>query len=474
MSPTIELPWFDEGAAIEHSMKRYDFSRILFYAVSSAALLGISFAFGLYSGAKQTVVYETVRALKTAVKQAFQTTSEEASTLTKTHPKHFLQPSRYDGTGVTINDASEDRALILMSGFFGDANELRLIRRNGALVARWPLKFHEIFPEPDHLQQPPATDWNVDTHGALALPDGSVVFNFEGSGLVKLDRCGGVVWTLARESHHSVERAAGGGFWVPGQRHFSEDSNSPFPPFKTPFREHTIMRVSEDGRVLTEISVPQLFYDNGLEAVLTATGHSFEANMIWDGQILHLNKVAEVKSAVARDFPMFEAGDLALSIRELNLLMIIDPHTSKIKWWRVGPWLRQHDPEFKPGGTLVVFNNNNYGLTHNADPELSGAPIPRASNIMEVNPASNELRIIYGSGNEQEMLSVIRGKLELTPGGGLLITEFEGGRVFETDAAGRVIWEYINRYSSDEVAEITEARLYPASYFSVSDWSCDM
>jgi hypothetical protein len=70
------------------------------------------------------------------------------------------------------------------------------------------------------------------------------------------------------------------------------------------------------------------------------------------------------------------------------------------------------------------------------------------------------------------MLSVIRGKHELTARGGLLITEFEGGRVFETDPSGRTIWEYINRYDADEVAEITEARIYPADYFTVSDWSC--
>ncbi len=71
------------------------------------------------------------------------------------------------------------------------------------------------------------------------------------------------------------------------------------------------------------------------------------------------------------------------------------------------------------------------------------------------------------------MLTSIRGKHELTRNGGLLVTEFEGGRLFETDATGRIIWEYINRYDSDEVAEVSEARIYPDNYFRISDWSCE-
>ena len=67
----------------------------------------------------------------------------------------------------------------------------------------------------------------------------------------------------------------------------------------------------------------------------------------------------------------------------------------------------------------------------------------------------------------------IRGKHQFLSGGRLLITEHEGGRVFEVNKEGRIIWEYINRYDSDEVAEITDARIYTADYFNVSDWSCE-
>jgi hypothetical protein len=68
---------------------------------------------------------------------------------------------------------------------------------------------------------------------------------------------------------------------------------------------------------------------------------------------------------------------------------------------------------------------------------------------------------------------VTRGKVDATPGDGLFITEFDGGRIFETDATGQIVWQYINRYDDDEVSEITEARLYAGDYFTVADWTCD-
>jgi hypothetical protein len=73
---------------------------------------------------------------------------------------------------------------------------------------------------------------------------------------------------------------------------------------------------------------------------------------------------------------------------------------------------------------------------------------------------------------DQELLSIVRGKIDPTPRNGFLVTEFDGGRAFEIDQSKRIVWEYINRYSPQAVAEITEARLYPASYFTVQDWSC--
>jgi len=455
------------------SNDRVDPSKIVFLILAAGGVLLLTFGVGLYSGVKRNVLFRVIDTIKTTVQSAFSTVGEEATTLTGTHPSHFLQPSRYTRDGVTVNTASDDGALILLSGFFEGSNELRLIHRDGTIVRRWPVRFSSIFPKPTHLPEGsiPATDWNVDTHGALALPDGSVVFNFEWGGLVKLDRCGQVMWTVPRLTHHSVERAEAGGYWVPGRR-LVTNPRSPFPPFETPFQEDTILRVSEDGRVLSEFSVPGILYDNGLETLLTATGSRFTQGMEWDHEILHLNKVAELSRELAVGFPMFQVGDLLLSIRELNMIMVVDSTGTKVKWWKIGPWRRQHDPEFRSDGTIMLFNNNVYETMFGATKDVSPVSAPRVSNIADINPATGAFRVLYGDKAGQELLSVIRGKVDMTPRGGLLITEFEGGRVLETDLDGKTIWEYVNHYSPEEVAELTEARMYTSDYFKVTDWSC--
>jgi hypothetical protein len=447
----------------------HDPSRLLFYTALILFGAGMVLGYGLYSGVKENWLYRAVD----TVRSDFALLIQEKDNLAKIRPLYFLQPARHEGAGVTVNDAANDQDdLILLAGFFEDNNELRLIRRNGETVNRWPAKFSALFPDTSRLANKPATDWNVDIHGALAEPDGSVVFNFEYTALVKLDRCGAVLWSLPLPTHHSVERAEGGGYWVPGRRSYEAGETSPFPPFGTPLQEDTILKVSADGAVLAEVSIPGLFYANDLETLLTANGEWITPKIPNENEIVHANKITELTRDLAGDFPQFEAGDLLLSLREYNMLLIANPDTRRIKWWKIGPWARQHDPEFVPGGKIVVFNNNIYRAAFGMGPDISRRDIPRVSNIIEYDFRSGSHRVLFGGVPGQEFLSVIRGKVEYLPTGNLLITESEGGTVIEADANGRIVWEYVNRYDGNSVAELNEARVYPADYFAVKDWSC--
>jgi len=390
--------------------------------------------------------------------------------------KFFLQPSRGQGSGVVVNSVNNDD-LILMSGAFEGGNELRLIERDGTVVARWPVSYTTIFPDTSFLSSPPNDDLSVDTHGALIEPDGSIVFNFDYAGTAKLSKCGSVIWSLKHPTHHSIEPAETGGYWVPGRiTHKNIDENA-FPPFSVTFGsgdiyDDIIMRVSADGIIMEQISVTEVLYRNNLESVLTATGYVFDPNKPnIDGiELVHLNKIEELNSKFAEKFPDFKTGDLALSLRQQNLIIVVDPKTWKVRWRQTGPWVRQHDPEFTSQGTISVFDNAVYRTelkNGKSDPTA-----PRVSNITTVEPSYHSTKVIFGLREGQELYSVIRGKHEVKDDGGLLITEFEAGRVIETDAGGNIVWEYVNFYDDENVAEITEARSYPRSYFTVDSWAC--
>lgn len=450
-------------------------AKILFYTVGLGGVSAALFLYGMWSGYYENRLFRITKTVAEYVRQGGQGIAETSLL----RPDHLIQPARYEGSGVTVNKVDDRGELIMLSGFFGQDSEIRLLRRDGTIVKRWPLLFSEIFDDASFLPAAPRTDWNVDTHGALVMPDGSIVFNFDYSGSARIDACGRVVWTLKHQSHHSIERSERGGFWIPGQNVIN-DGETIYPPFAPPFVESTILRVSEDGRILQEISVPKLFYDNNLEALLTSSAVFFGPRQenAWNREIVHLNKVDELSSSLAGDFPQFEVGDILLSFRNLNMVMVVDPDSQEIKWWHIGPWLRQHDPEFRRGGTIAVFNNNIYmhtafRTTLERTTKTTSLDVPRVSNIVEVDPKDGDERVLYGNRPGEYFLSVTRGKVEMTDGQGLLVTEFDGGRVFETDANGDIVWEYVNRYDEDEVAEITEARIYPADYFTVQDWTCD-
>ena len=379
--------------------------------------------------------------------------------------KH-MQPSRGQGSGVTINNLPDDDARILMVGFFDNENQIRLIKRNGTIVKKWSLDCFDHFP---NLKKSSALE--VDMHGVHLTPKGEVVFNYEYCGSVKLDQYGEVVWTINQPpTHHSIVPAEAGGYWALGRLQWNaKDEPNRLPPFSGSGKdkiiwEDTILRISEDGQILEETSIPVLMLENNLEALLTSK--------VLNGEIVHANKVAELPSSLANSFPLFAAGDLAISLKHLNLILVIDPISKKIKWHQTGPWIRQHDPEFRPDGRISIFNNNVYGYRTAYEKDQTKLNNTFSTNIIAVDPVSRRTEVIFGGKAGQEMLSVIRGQHELLKNDGMLITEFDAGRVFEVDSDQNIVWEYVNRYDDKYVGEISNAVIYPAGYFQEKLHDC--
>ena len=404
-----------------------------------------------------------------------QITALVGQTLFPTSPKYeHLQPTRDQGSGVTVNKRADDTSLIMMSGFFDDENQVRLVRRDGAVIRKWSLDYFAHFANRDDRVCDVDSHLGVDVHGAHLNRKGELAFNYEYCGTVKVDQCGNVMWTLSEPTHHSIVEASSDGYWILGRNYWlvneAPDSLAPFSGLDSTatLDEDTLLRVSADGDILDEISIPIAMKESGLEAVLTANNRMFRRDRLPRREIVHANQAVELSAEIADKFPLFEAGDVAISMRGLNLVVVMDPETRQIKWHQTGPWLRQHDAEFRADGRISVFNNNTYFLGYLSKMHMD-IETPRTSNIIVMDPVTRETEVVFGQRAGQEMLSVIRGQHTLLDDGGMLISEFDGGRVLEVDSGGEIVWEYVNAYDDDWVGEIANAFVFEPDYFE-TDW----
>jgi hypothetical protein len=393
----------------------------------------------------------------------------ELPNLAGTKPTHWIVEARYEGYGVTRNDHETTGDLILLQGFFGDEVELRLIQRDGTLMARWPVSYNTLAQHITHVRNTPASDWNVGLHGAVLLPDGSAVFSMDHIGLFKLNRCGDLMWSVDEPTHHSVERNADASFWVSSANKIDPRAGSEHELFRPPYAADTLLHVSSTGEVLEEISLIEVFVNSNMMGLLTLTGSIGPTTMEgsrpdFEREVFHLNDVEELPQELAAAFPMFAAGDLLVSLRNRNLILVIDRETLAIRWWHIGPWVRQHDPDWSPDGTITLFDNNRDGTDTGA--------ILGSSRIAAIDPSTRQTEIRYGGPGEEFFYSKRRGKHQVLDDGAMLIVEAEAGRVFEIGPAREVTWEYVNRYSDTQNARITDANVYAQEYFSIDDWSC--
>lgn len=270
-------------------------------------------------------------------------------------------------------------------------------------------------------------------HGFEILPDGSIVFAFDrGVSLQRVGRCGDVIWREGGLYHHSVA--------------LSEDRSSVWALRHGPAADaptDALVEVAiEDGEILREIFFDEIVAANpdiGLleirrkhETDPLGNGRGLSASWLKDP--FHANDVEPLPASLAGAYPDFEAGDLLISLRSLNLIFVLDPSTRRIKWWRAGAWIRQHDPDWSASGEIRVFDNRK-----NRD----------FSRIVAIDPETYELRTLV-EGAPLDFYTRVRGKHQEIPEGHILVTSSQQHRVFEVDQDGAIVFEALSLKADDE------------------------
>jgi hypothetical protein len=209
--------------------------------------------------------------------------------------------------------------------------------------------------------------------------------------------------------------------------------------------------VSPEGEIIQEISVMDLLKNNDLNGLLymgTLNNMSTEVR----GDTLHLNDVEVFPSSMEPG--IFEVGDIMISLRNINTILVFRPDNKKIKFLSTGGFVRQHDPDFLDGNTISVFDNNNIGPNSNG----------HQSRILILSAIENKSFVYYSGNKDHRFYTNIMGKHQWLPNGNLLISEPRNGRAFEINKDGKIVWQFFNEVEPGIVGLMEEVERLPFKY----------
>lgn len=378
----------------------------------------------------------------------------------------------YERHGVRIEDASAVQpGLTFINSLWEGEDEwyagFQLIDREGETLHRWRVDRGTLFPDSVDGRGNPE---HKILHGSHLFPNGDVLFNAQYIGTVRMDACGDIRWRLLAGGHHSVARAEDGTFWVSGlaeeSRTTSKQYPDGFPGLDDPVWIEQLHHVSADGTLLERINVMDLLYANDLERyIVKAWQPQTGADQPREKDLTHLNDIEPLPSSMADEYPLFEAGDLVVSLRKLSLVFVFDPDTGTIKWHTSDPLIMQHDPDFIGGGWIGIFDNNR-DFT-NRGTMLGG------SRIVAVQPHTDSIEIRFPTPKSDLLYTKSQGMWQQLPNGNMLLAEAKAGRILEVASDGRSVWEWIiEPYNDSKVSRISEMARHDLSRADVASWPC--
>jgi len=346
-------------------------------------------------------------------------------------PSDFWQPARTRARGVTIYDPTQ-----AYNGFTlytsGHSQKTYLISMTGEVVHEWHLPYSAIWDE-SAVVQAPQPDSHVYVEKARLLPNGDLLALYVaigtspwGMGLVRLNQDSEIVWKYLAQTHHDFDVGPDGRIYaltheirddlVPGQRHLAP-----------PRIDDYAVVLSPDGEELQKVWL--------LGALAASPYASVLSTVPWyiaegKGDYLHTNSIGVVTEETAANAPFASPGQVLLSLREVGTIALLDLDSEEMVWALRGDWLRQHDADLLPNGHVLLFDNE-------------GGP-SGISRVLEVDPATQEIAWSYGGDEQHPFYSRVRSAQERLPNGNTLVTESDGGRLFEVTPTGEIVWEYVN------------------------------
>lgn len=283
------------------------------------------------------------------------------------------------------------------------------------------------------------------------LPNGNVLaaIDSDPDQVVEMDFAGNVVWEYIAENdmrlHHDFQRMPNGNTLLLCSRDFIDPAISP-----ETITDDCLILVNPDGQILWDWQTADHFADFEFDDDTLAKISSHA------GDWAHANSASLIPEDTSHTDPRFRPGNIIISYRFINRIVIVDRDTGAIVWVTDNlTTIGQHDATMIPdqlsgGGNILVFDNgfgghyNNGGLevarNHSRvleiDPTLVGIP--------ETDPVVYNYHAVLSNRPDWWFSSWFISSAQRLPNGNTLIDDGATGRMFEVTPKHEIVWEYIS------------------------------
>ncbi len=328
--------------------------------------------------------------------------------------------------GVTLYD-SENAQPGLNLVVSGHGHEAMLVDMHGETVHRWRYPWKQVMPDWQH---------KIRSYGlghefwrrAHVFPNGELLAIYGNLGIVKIDKDSTLVWKYVGTCHHQ--------FAIGSDDHIFVLTRT-LKPIATiadlgNVVNDSITELGPDGQFVRTINLVDCFKNSEYAHELDRLKLTFDP--------MHVNSI----QLLSGDNGIFREDRALISVRELDLLAVVDLETEQIVWTLSGPWLRQHDPELLDTGRILLFDN----LGHDG-----------RSRVLEIEPMTGEIVWSYAPTDPNSFYTADCGLSHRLENGNTLAIESNRGRAIEIDPPGNVVWEYRNPNRAGDQNELVATLL---------------
>jgi len=361
--------------------------------------------------------------------------------------RHFYNQDGFDGT------SNLEESYLLLSRYDGDLQEgiVELVDlTNFEVLHTWNPDIDAFNALVEQVDEFKSLGREKDNRAVLMHPNltsnGELLFGWSAP-LRSINSCSNLVFQNTHDRfHHSIETDIDGNIYVPSYLYPQSFSNKKVGRnimVNDGFYDDAIVKLSSDGEILFEKSVPQIFIDNGLEYLLFAHGNSYESDPI------HLNDIQPVNF----DGEFWEKGDVFLSLRHQSMVLLYRPATNEIIWKGTGLFFRQHDVDILDNHRISIFNNNSKNFA-------DGDVVDEHNEVIIYDFKTNEYSsYLKDSLINNDVRTIAQGRNQILTNGDLFVEETNYGRTLYFNADGSLRWTHVNRADDGNVYPVGWSRI---------------